>query len=253
MRARSFGVGFGSLVVACSVLLAGLAQAQETTWIEARVIQVKPDCVAEWRELQKNGVGPALQKAGTEWRAAYTAAMGNSYEFVFVTPIPNFAWLDDRSPDFPEGLIAKVDACHQGRQVYAQIYEPELSARRDRSTPPKLAVVNYVTVVPGMGNEYRELLKTEVMPAIQKVASGFEVYRTIFGGPTQWLTVRFIDKMADIDEGPALRRSLGDDGFRRVNAMRSRIVSHRERTIMRFEPELSFGIGSASTSNQDQN
>lgn len=56
------------------------------------IVQVLPDKLDDYIELQQEEVNPALQRAGVPYRSAWrTAEFGNTYERLFVTPIDNLA------------------------------------------------------------------------------------------------------------------------------------------------------------------
>ena len=63
------------------------------------VTHVKPDMLAEWVDLQKNEVVPALKKGGDKTRTVYaTSIFGDAYEYLLISPIENMSQFDGQSP-----------------------------------------------------------------------------------------------------------------------------------------------------------
>ncbi|HSF23385.1 MAG TPA: hypothetical protein VLE20_04090, partial [Blastocatellia bacterium] len=50
------------------------AEAPKPEWFSVAMVRVKPDMVAEWEDLQKNVVNPALKKAGVKDRGIFQTA-----------------------------------------------------------------------------------------------------------------------------------------------------------------------------------
>src|SRR5438128_10661860 len=135
-----------------------MADAPAPQWSSITIVHVKPDMVADWQDLQKNVVNPALKKAGVKERSIFeTAVFGESYEFVVVTPITSFAQYDE-----PISLLRKTlgeDAFrdYQAKsrrsvvsvRTYAELARLDLSYMgkiASMTGPPKLAVVNSISV-----------------------------------------------------------------------------------------------------------
>ena len=89
---------FAARTVVLPLCLSSLCLAQSAPAPAVRnqviIVHVKPDMVTEWTALQKNELMPALKKAGVKTRTTYQTVLGNSFEYVTVTPSAKFADLD---------------------------------------------------------------------------------------------------------------------------------------------------------------
>jgi hypothetical protein len=272
---KRVGVQFLSLVSLAALVFAGLilpgfAQAQTTKpkpaspaapvvapapprLYQVSVIRVKPDMVNEWTELIKNTAIPALKKAGVKERACWqTAQFGESYEFVFLTPLESFAQLDEEGPMLKalgeqgyRSYLEKARRMVVSMRTYADQDREDLSYAGNMSLPPKLAVVATVTVAPGRTADFENLLKTDVLPAVKKgEAKAYFVSQTLLGGDiSQYTTVTLYDSFADIGKGsPILRGMGGQAGYERFLRKTAGIVVRTERAVYRYNTELSFGL-----------
>lgn len=223
-------------------------------WSSISVVQVKPDMVADWQDLQKNVVNPALKKAGVKERSIFeTAVFGPSYQYVVITPITSFAQYDE-----PVGLLRKTlgeDAyrdyltksrrCVNSVHTYGELARLDLSYMGKIATmtgPPKLAVVTSLSVLPGRAAAFENLVKTEVLPVMKKAdVIGYFISQSMFGGDAWGYTsVVFWDTFAEIGKGSPFERVLGPAGSAALFTKLAGVVAHQERVIARFNPDLSF-------------
>ena len=231
-----------------------MADAQPQQWSSISVVRVKPDMVADWQDLQKNVVNPALKKAGVKERSIFqTAVFGESFEYVVITPITSFAQYDE-----PVGLLrktlgedayrdyqAKSRRCVVSVHTYGELARLDLSYMGKMATmtaPPKLAVVTSLSVVPGRAAAFENLVKTEVLPVMKKAdVIGYFVSQSMFGGDAWGYTsVVFQDSFAEIGKGSPFLRVLGPSGAANLFAKLAGVVAHQERVIARFNADLSF-------------
>jgi hypothetical protein len=231
-----------------------MANAPAPEWQSISIVRVKPDMVSEWQDLQKNVVNPALKKAGVKERGVFeTAVFGESYQFVVITPITSFAQYDE-----PVGLLRKTigeDAyrdyltksrrCVNSVQTYAEVGRLDLSYMGKMGSmtgPPKLAVVTSLSVMPGRGAAFENLVKTEVLPVMKKAdVIGYFVSQSMFGGDAWGYTsVIFYDSFAEIGKGSPFVRVLGPAGSADLFSRIGGVVAHQERMIARYNADLSF-------------
>ena len=91
-----------------------LAQDDEPGWVNVRVIEVKPDRVAEWEQLHKQR-NEAFKKAGRTVPEIWEVVRGNVDEYHIVTMVPKLGGNDEPQPDplarishrFPETGLAE--------------------------------------------------------------------------------------------------------------------------------------------------
>ena len=206
----------------------------------------------EWSELQKNGINPALQKAGTEYRSAWRSVFGTSYEWTFVSPIPKFSQFDETGRvQVPAEVSEKLNECHAGRTVSAALLQADLSKIPAASYKLSTAIVTSFRIAPGKTAEYRELAKNYILPAMNKIGSpGYLVYRNVFGEGAGWITVRFADGVGEIDKGSSLRRGLDETTYNLVAQKLGALQVDVVRQIQTLDTELSFF--SETTSNENE-
>jgi hypothetical protein len=234
-----------------------MADTPAPQWASISVVRVKPDMVADWQDLQKNVVNPALKKAGVRERGVFeTAVFGEAYSYVVMTPITSFAQYDEPvsllrktiGEDAFRDYLAKSRRCVNSVQTYAELSRLDLSYMGKMATmtgPPKLAVVNSFSVVPGRAAAFESLVKNDVLPVMKKAdVIGYFVSQSMFGGDGYGYTsVVFFDSFAEIGKGSPFLRVLGPAGSATLFAKFAGVVAHQERVIARFNADLSFSAG----------
>jgi hypothetical protein len=249
---------FGSFVVVASVFALAssspVAQAPPAAQrLLIQIVNVKPEAVNDWLAMQQKETIPALKKAGQPARDAWTTNLfGEAFEYHFATPITSFAEYDNPNPIVralgQEGARIYNDKVRRmivAQRTLAITMAPE-SIMLPASYQPKYMILNFVYVTPGRTNDYANYLRNELMPVIRKAKPvGFGLSRTLHGGDAnEFVTARYIDKMADLD-GPNLQQQvLGDKAGTLAPA--AGVVQRQERRIYRYVPELSFGPTSSS-------
>ena len=220
-------------------------------WSQISVVRIKPDMTNEWIELNKNTVIPALKKAGVKERGCFTTAQfGESFEYVFITPIATLAQFDGESP-LRKGLgeagyqayLEKARRMVTSVHTFADQGRMDLSYVGKMTGPPNLAVVAAVTVAPGRTEEFENLVRTVVLPAVKKgEAKGYFVSQTLLGGDiSSYTTVTMYDSFADMAKGSPLVKGMGAAGYASFLRKTAGIVVKAERSVYRFNAELSFG------------
>lgn len=231
-----------------------MADAPKSEWMSVSIVRVKPDMVTEWQDLQKNVVIPALKKAGLKERGIFeTAIFGESFEYVILTPITSMSQYDEPMSPLRKALgedafrdyQTKVRRCIVSTHTYGAMTRPDLSYMGKMASmtgPPKLVVVTSISVAPGRAAAFENLVKTEVLPVMKKAdVIGYFVSQTMFGGDAwEYTSVVFWDSFAEIGKGSPFERVLGPAGSATLFAKLAGVVAHQERTIARFNPELSF-------------
>jgi len=242
-----------SILAVLAVSTMGWTQSEGPNWIQVNVVKVKPEYISEFIELQKNDITPYVKKNDVPWRAAWkTGVYGNTYTFVFVTPIASFAEYDEQG-DLDPVVAAKFVKYVSDRDSYAAIYRPDLSKERDNATPPNVIVVTDIGVAPGREAEYAEYVKTDVLPYMSDPKTGiegFEVSQNIFGGPVGFTTVMYVSNFAYIDGGSSSSRTLDEAERRALAKKRAGLVTHVVRTLGQYMPELSYSQTSSSNDEQ---
>jgi hypothetical protein len=232
------------------------AEPAKREMLQITVLRIKPELVTEWLVFQKSETIPMLKKAGVPRRDAWqTAVFGDGSMYAFVTPIVNFSQYDGDSPAVralgAEGAQAYaeknrrfIDSTH----VYAEQTRPDLSYEVKMTAPPKLALLSDVQIALGKVPAYEALVKSDVLPVMRKANLPYAVSQTILGGDvSSFTTLIFYDSFAEIGKGHPFQRILGADGERQLSMKAAGIVTHVERSIIRYVPELSFAAVAQST------
>ncbi len=220
-------------------------------WMSISVVRVKPDMTNEWIELNKNTVIPALKKAGVKERSCFTTAQfGEAFEYVLITPIETLAQYDGEPPmrkalgeEGYQAYLEKARRMVTSVHTFAEQSRMDLSYEGKMTGPPALAVVATVQVVPGRTQEFENLIKSTVLPAVKKAeAKGYYVSQSLFGGDISgYTTVTLYDSFADIAKGSPLLKGMGAAGYASFLRRTAGIVVHAERAVYRYNAELSFG------------
>ena len=254
-RVRVLGGALALVVLGAIVLTAIQPQAprpqpapkRET--LQVTVAKIKPELVDQWLEFQKNETIPMLKKSGLKSRDAWTTAtFGEGFTYAFVTPIESFAQYDgDARPvralgaDGARAYGEKNRRFVESTRTFAIQTRPDLSYDIKMTAPPKLALLSDITVAPGKVADYEAFVKTDVLPIMRKVRVGYAVDQTIIGGDiSAFSSLIFYDSFADIGKGHPFQRVLGVEGERQLQAKAAAFVTHVERHVIRFVPELSF-------------
>ena len=251
----SFAFCASMIVLALSSSTLSLAQStpSPTTPYVATAIQVKPDMLNEWLDLQKNEVMPALKKAGISSRAIYATTAGDNYEYLEVRPADKFAALDGPGPlnralgpEAAGRLIAKLRKGIDGQRSWLFNRVNELSSLPDPNAPPLVLVTARVRVAPGRTQDFENYLKTDLVPVYKRAKderkiAGYAVNRRALGANALDRTVTiYYNKFADMDGGPILTRMLGQEAASKLLDKSAGMATLVEQVVRRRVADLSF-------------
>jgi hypothetical protein len=236
-------------------------------FVMLRIVDVKPEMVSEFIALQKSETIPGLQKAGVEWRDAWrSAAVGSPFTIAFITPLKSFAELDGEGPmqkalgqEGFRAYLQKVAKLAVGTRASILRTRPDLGFKEDStasagssassgsstnaaSQMPKLGVLANVQVVPGRQPDFEAILKGEWVPGLKKAnISMYSVSEVVFGGGIgEYYTFTPIANFAQLEKGHPIQQALGEAGLNKLMAKMGPTIRHAERTIIRYDEELSF-------------
>ena len=186
--------------------------------------QLKPDMITTWRDLvQKEGI-PAFKKAGIPWRWVFSGGPlgGQAFTFTTVTPVANFAQYDQPGP-FQRAMGQEAATKYNARLASAvvsshtviQTLIADASMQSFSSTPPTLARVATMQLLPGKGPEFTAITASEFLPAFKKA------------GVADYLV--FV-------------KAMGQEAFQKLNQKRAALTNGAEAIVLRYVPELSYGV-----------
>lgn len=255
MRAVNVSVQIGCcvLVLLCLTPVSG-AYAQGAEWMQVDVVNVVPNRLDDYVELQLEEVNPTLQRAGVPWRSVWRIAeFGNSYELQLVTPMSSLAQYDTGGPlarvlqpDRRQRLVDRLRRLTVTRQRFAMRYRPEMSVEADDVGGLSLARVTTVQVSPGRTAEWEEFLSSN-LPKFSDANLVFGVYERVFGpGATSWLIVENYSSFAQLEQPSLVARAFGEEAGA-ATARLAGVITSIERTVLRYDAELSYSAIPAST------
>ena len=229
--------------------LHGAEAAPKPQLLSVTFTQVKPDKVAEFERIQKEEVLPALKKAGTTERYAFSRAVfGEGYRYTFSTPIKDYAHYDNPSAlvtvlgqPAVDALTAKLAACTISTRTVAYRAMPAISV--PSTDDRKVCVLTVHHLAPGRKAEWIKYWSENILPAIKQAGlSGYSHYEVQFGGdPNEVASLTWAKDYADLDQGPALTRALGAKAAGELTAkLPLGVIVSDERSLMRSRDELSI-------------
>jgi hypothetical protein len=239
----------GALVVA--------SQAPPALRSYIQIVNVKPESVNDWLAMQQKETIPAIRKAGTQTRQTWTTQVfGESFEYFFVTPLTAFSDFDNQNPivralgaDAARVYNDKLRKMIVSQRGLAITVFPE-SINPAASYEPKFMILNFNYAEPEHAAAYEAYLRNDAIPAIKKAKPlGYVVSRTLHGGDAnEFVTARYMDKMAELDGPNLMTKALGADGAAKMGAKSAGMLARTERRVYRFVPELSFAAAAGKPS-----
>lgn len=227
-----------------------LAQSNNPQYL-VMVTQVKPDMLNEWMDIQKNEINPALKKAGIKQRTVSGTLLGNTYEYVSVTPITTMGIFDGQNviaqavgPEAAARMLTKLRKCVVSTRTYSLTRLADLSAPPD--SPGPITVITRRRVAAGKRQEYEAYIKNDILPLYKKAKAegkvlGYTVSARGLGsfGNEIGSSVS-LAKAADLDKGPALTQMLGREGAAKVAAKGAGLTTVIETVVRQRIADLSF-------------
>ena len=135
------------------------------------------------------------------------------------------------------------------RQSYAVLYRADLSVESDDVSGFSIARVTNVQVAPGRGAELEAWLQDN-LETFRAAGVVFGVYQRQFGpGPVVWQNVENLQSYAELARGGILR-AFGDESGQ-MGLQLSGVVIGVERTVLEYDPTLSFAAVAEPSGPQD--
>jgi hypothetical protein len=223
-------------------------------------VHVKPESIKMWGDLHRDELVPALKKANVPWADVWASTAGDPYLRTIVTPVDSLNDMElapvlaralglDAAQSFLERNRQYVD----GVNTYIMRTRPELGFGQV-SPRRSVGLLSTITVYAGRTDEFEALLQESVRNTAKEInASGFVVLQVEYGGdPNQYRTVLTYDERSAVGAEQRDQGLLGHpdpvawlqrhvpknvDG---LNPQSGSPVARIERTIITYQPELSF-------------
>jgi hypothetical protein len=231
---------FGALAL---VSLSTFSQAQTS---RVTFNHVKPDMINEWIDLQKNEVVPALKKGDVKARTVYaTGLFGTAGEYVVIQPFEKYAEFDGDSPvikALSQGgaarLQEKLRKCLQSQNSFAINQLTDISNVVDQTA---YIVTARYRISPGRLQDFRDLVKSDILPVYKKAKVGLIVtQRGVGANPADVTMSTLYNKVADLDGGSFLMKQLGQEGVNKLNAKFNGIRTLMDVVVRARVADLSF-------------
>jgi hypothetical protein len=240
--------GFVLSTLAIAMVVGALPNpAEAQARFRATVTRVKPDMLNEWIDLQKNEVVPALKKAGVKTRTVLSSGIfGTSGEYVIIQPFDSTAEFDGPSPlvralDAPGAarLQEKLRKCLLSSNSYMNTRFEDASNVLDR--PPSVIVSVRYRIAQGKMQQFRDLVKSEILPVYKKASVQLTVNQRGPGANVNEVTMATgYNKYADMNGGGFLAQKLGQAEANRINAKFAGIRTLVEVVVRQRVADLSF-------------
>lgn len=209
------------------------------------VFEVKPDHVAEFRDLQKKTTA-AYQKAGLAYRAFYVpGGIGDASTWYSFIPLGSYADLD--TPLLPKVMgeayndyLTRTRTCVTN--VRYEIVERRAELTIDEGTRPG-GLYSVAEVQVRMGHEaaFETKYKT-ALAALKKMGlKTVLVSRVAQGNRTGLYRIGVpMPNFAEFDKGPMLTRAMGAEAYAAWRKSVSEDVASVQYRVVRLDPELSY-------------
>ncbi|HVB33607.1 MAG TPA: hypothetical protein VNJ52_04415 [Patescibacteria group bacterium] len=230
MRMNRRLVPFSFLIAsACALLIPGMSQAQSApappTYLRVTLARIKPGMRTAWLDGVQARLMPALNKAGVKSVAIYQTVFGNEYEYYTVRRLQRFTLSGAQGARVralgTKGAAEQEDSLGKYVQsVHVIVIAPqtELSNTPAGEHPP-VCVFALRRVLPGKMQDYRNFVRTEVLPVYKKAGEYFEVYQRVYGAnDNDFVSMACVNKFSDLAGGSLPARVLGQNGAEKLFA-----------------------------------
>jgi hypothetical protein len=235
-------------------LLVGIAAGQ-TAQLNGTIrsmtsISVKPERAGDFQAAVKEYVA-LLKKGGPDWSYTVWRSATGPGTFLLTRFYTKWAELDNGpDPKLKElapqiaSVSARINACvERGETVISEVLNDQSLPRTN--DPPKMLQVMRTRVRRDRVDDYLELLKTTVFPAVKKAElKAYGVSRVRYGAPnSEIIAVTGLNGFADLDSVSPLRKAMSDEAFKSFVAKVRGMVEETTVDLYRFSPDLSYLAG----------
>lgn len=211
-------------------------------------VLVKPDRIAEFREVEKL-YSEAYKKGGGPWRRIYQARAGNVFEFVVISPISTYAFLDGDSyivkgsseADRARWAARRSQCTESAFTTYERVV-PDATINLPGFSLPTLLIENRYRVKQGMGADFASFIKTEAVPVLKKAGVGLYVLRQVeFGGSrNMYVSRRGGTKFEELDVN-LVQKTLGQAAATQYFAKSAALLTDVEIRVYAYQADMSYG------------
>lgn len=236
-----------AFAMAFAAAMATPAHAQQATIRSVRFYNVKSDRTGDFQAAIKEYV-EVVKKAGSERYYSIWASLTGPTEYARVDYYTKWADMDSGAePKLKEQaanlarITTRITQCVDSSHRVIEEILPDLSLPGTADMPKMIRTLQ-TRVRPDKVSEYLALVKSDVLPAVQKSGvKDFSVAQERYGAPTtEFLSVMGLDKWGDFDGGFGVEKAMGKDGYQRFLARIRPLIVESESNVYRFQPDLSY-------------
>ncbi|MCY4635762.1 MAG: hypothetical protein OXG04_14870 [Acidobacteria bacterium] len=206
------------------------------------VVGVDPGRVDEFLAAQRD-LSALDREAGVPWRnVSRTAVFGDTYRFVVISPLDDFARFDRAAAVDPAraGIIGRIRRVITSRTTYALRTTPGIDNPLPDDVEPSLALIQVVTVAAGREQDYLRVMAEDVLPHFEEAEMHHTSGALTFGGESGYVHFFHVGSFAALDQGSPLARALGAQGALEVMGKLSGVVRRTEQWLVRYLPDASL-------------
>ena len=206
------------------------------------IVGVDPGRVDEFLAAQRE-LSALDREAGVPWRSvSRTAVFGDTYRFIVMSPLDNFARFDRPADAEPAraGIISRIRRAITSRATYALRTTPGIDNPLPADAAPSLTIVQVVSVAAGREQDYLRVMAEDVLPHFEEAEMHHTSGALTFGGESGYVHFFHVGSFAALDQGSPLARAVGAQGAQEVMGKLSGVVRRTEQWLVRYLPDASF-------------
>ena len=232
-----------------AVTLGSPATAQDANIRSVTFYTVKPERVGDFMAEIKS-YNALLAKSGSTLYSSTWVSLTGDHVYAHVIYHKSWAELDssmmtdpkmkDQAMDLTRTSMRIGDCAVSTRRVIEEVM-PDLSSPSNGDVPKMIRVLQ-TQVRPEKMNEYLDLIKNEIVPAIKKGGTTDYSYAEGRLGESN-LTVTSVvgfNSWADLDAGVGAQKGLSKDGYQDLVAKVRSLIVQSQFDVYRYEPDLSY-------------
>ncbi len=242
IRTQAWGYRVGLAALLAGVIFEPVPAQETPPWIEMTIVGVDPGRVDEFLAAQR-ALSVLDREAGVPWRhVSRTAVFGDTYRFILMSPLDNFARFDSPADADPAraAIISRIRRAITSRATYALRTTPGIDNPLPDDVQPSLAIVQVVSVAAGREQDYLRVMAEDVLPHFEEAEMHHTSGALTFGGESGYVHFFHVGSFAALDQGSPLARALGARGALEVMGKLSGVVRRTEQWLVRYLPDASL-------------
>lgn len=249
IQRRVFCLCIFAMAFVAAATLVTPASAQDGNIRSITFYTVKPDRVGDFQAEIKE-YNAILAKAGSDRYSSMWVGLTGAHEYARVQVYTKWADLDssidsdpklkDQAVDLARISMRIIDCTESSRRIVEMVV-PELSLP-ETGAPPKMIRVLLTQVRPEKYQEYLDLVKNVIFPAVKKGGTkDFSVAEGRLGvSSLEFTSVTGFNSWADLDAGIGAQKGLSKEDYQALLDKVRALITQSEYEIYRYEPDESY-------------